>query len=98
MSAVGALLATMQAAVGASHPNARIVPRSTTGAATEHLSAVALVAELDAFVLVAIVDRDLDGSELLAAARDVLHADQLLDAVCFVEPDASVHGRRDRPA
>ena len=99
MSALGALLATMQVALGASHPNARIVPRSATGPATAHLRAVALVAELDAFVLVAIVDRDLDGSELLAAARDVLRADQLLDAVCFVEPDdpymAVVIDRRD---
>jgi hypothetical protein len=87
MSATGALLAAVHASVGSAHPNARIVPRSTTGAATEHLDVVALVAELDAFVLVAIVEHDLDGSELLAAARDVLHADQLLDAVCVVEPE-----------
>ena len=60
MSAAGALLAAMHASVSAAHSNARIVPRSTTGAATEHLNAVALVTELDAFVLVAIVDRDLE--------------------------------------
>jgi hypothetical protein len=99
MSASGALLATIQAAVGAAHPNARIVPRSVTGATAEYLRPVALVAELDAFVLVAIIDRDLGGSELLAAARDLLGADQLLDAVCFVEPDrpymAVVVDRRD---
>ena len=37
-----------------SHPGARIAPRPAATAGSEHLSAVALVAELDAFVLVAV--------------------------------------------
>jgi hypothetical protein len=88
MSEVAEVLAAVHGSVGAAHPNARIVPRSTTGAATEHLGAAALVAELDAFVLVALVARDLDAGAMLAAARDVLHSDQLLDAVCAVEAEA----------
>jgi hypothetical protein len=51
---------------------------------------VALVAELDAFVLVASFDRPLADDEKLEAARQVLHADQLLNAICLVEP-ASPH-------
>ena len=80
-----------------SHPGARIAPRPAATAGSEHLSALALVAELDAFVLVATVDHPLDdggglhlppqsNTSLLEVARQVLHADQLLNAVCLVDP------------
>ena len=82
------LLMAIHQALGQSHLSARISPRPPTTAAAEHLSAVALVTELDAFVLVASVDRQLEGAEQLEAARRVLHADQLLNAVCLVEPAA----------
>ena len=89
----------MHQALGETHPGARIAPRPPATAGSEHLSAVALVAELDAFVLVASLDRPLDGEARLEAARQVLHADQLLNAVCLVEPVApflaSVVDRRD---
>ena len=71
-----------------SHPGARIAPRPAATAGSEHLSAVALVAELDAFVLVAALDHPLGDAARLEVARHVLHADQLLNAVCLVEPAA----------
>lgn len=71
-----------------SHPGARITPRPAATAGSEHLSAVALVAELDAFVLVAVVDHPLGDAARLEAARQALHADQLLNAVCLAEPAA----------
>jgi hypothetical protein len=93
------LLKTIHQALGETHPGARIVPRPPATAASEHLSAEALVAELDAFVLVASLDRPLDDEARLEAARQVLHADQLLNAVCLIEPSppflAVVIDRRD---
>jgi hypothetical protein len=82
------LLKAIHQALGETHPNARIAPRPPTTAASGHLSAVALVAELDAFVLVASLDRPLEEPGRLESARHVLHADQLLNAVCLVEPVA----------
>ncbi len=91
------LLKAIHQVLGDSHPGARIAPRPAATAGSEHLSAVALVAELDAFVLVAALDHPLDdagglhlppptNAALLEVARQVLHADQLLNAVCLVEP------------
>jgi hypothetical protein len=82
------VLKAVHQALGDSHPGARISPRPPATAASEHLRAVALVAELDAFVLVAAVDRPIGDEEKLEAARRVLHGDQLLNAVCLVEPAA----------
>ena len=79
------VLKAVHQALGDSHPGARISPRPPATAASGSLSAVALVAELDAFVLVASVDRPLGDDEKLEAARQALHADQLLNAVCLVE-------------
>jgi hypothetical protein len=50
------LLKAIHQVLGESHPGARIAPRPAATAGSEHLSAVALVAELDAFVLVAVLD------------------------------------------
>lgn len=98
-SARAALLKAVHQALGESHPGARIAPRPPATAGSEHLSAVALVAELDAFVLVASLDRALDDAARLEAARQALHRDQLLNAVCLVEPAepylAAVVDRRD---
>jgi hypothetical protein len=82
------ILKAVHQALGDSHPGARISPRPPATAASGSLSAVALVAELDAFVLVASFDRPLADDEKLEAARQALHADQLLNAVCLVEPGA----------
>jgi len=93
------LLKAIHQVLGDSHPGARIAPRPAPTAGSEHLNAVALVAELDAFVLVAALDHPLDAAgglhlppptntALLEVARQVLHADQLLNAVCLVEPVA----------
>jgi hypothetical protein len=93
------LLKAIHQVLADSHPGARIAPRPAATAGSEHLSAVALVAELDAFVLVAAIDHPLDdagglhlppptNAALLEVARQVLHADQLLNAVCLVEPGA----------
>jgi hypothetical protein len=85
-----ALLRTLHQSLSGSRPNARIAPTR---------QAAALVTELDAFVLVAPLDIALDDAGLLAVARDLLHADQLLNAVCLVERaspfNAVVIGRRD---
>ncbi|MEW6471149.1 MAG: hypothetical protein AB1679_02675 [Actinomycetota bacterium] len=82
------LLKAIHQALGESHAGARIAPRPAATAGSEHLSAVALVAELDAFILVAALDHSLGDAARLEAARQVLHADQLLNAVCLVEPAA----------
>lgn len=82
------LLKAVHRELGDSHPGARIAPRPAATAGSEHLSAVALVVELDAFVLVAALDRPLTDAARLKAARLVLHADQLLNAVCLVEAAA----------
>ena len=82
------LLKALHQSLGESHPGARIAPRPGATAGSEHLSAVALVAELDAFVLVAVLDHPLADAARLEAARQVLHADQLLNAVCLVQPVA----------
>ena len=82
------LLKAVHRTLSESHPGARIAPRPPATAGSEHLNAVALVAELDAFVLVASVDGPLDDSTRLEAARQALHSDQLLNAVCLVEPAA----------
>jgi len=79
------LLVAIHQGLGESHPGARITPRPAATAGSEQLSAVALVSELDAFVLVAAVDHPVDDTARLEAARQVLHADQLLNAVCVVE-------------
>jgi hypothetical protein len=85
----GDLLRALHQVLGESHPGARIAPRPAATAGSEHLSAVALVAELDAFVLVASVEQHpLDDATRLEAARQVLHADQLLNAVCLAEAAA----------
>ena len=93
------LLKAIHQSLGESHPGARISPRPAATAGSEYLSAVALVAELDAFVLIAAVDHPLDETARLEAARQVLHADQLLNAVCLVEAAPShlavVIDRRD---
>jgi hypothetical protein len=80
------LLKAVHRALTESHPGARIAPRPSAGAGAAPLSAVALVAELDAFVLVAVVDHPLGDAARLEAARQALHADQLLNAVCLVDP------------
>jgi hypothetical protein len=82
------LLKALHQSLGESHPGARIAPRPAATAGSEHLSAVALVAELDAFVLVAVLDHPLADAARLEAARQVLHADQLLNAVCLARPVA----------
>jgi hypothetical protein len=93
------LLEAIHRALGESHPGARISPRPPTAAGSEDLEAVALVSELDAFVLVACLDAPLEGQALLEAARRVLHTDQLLNAICAVDAaapyDAVVVDRRD---
>lgn len=82
------LLKAIHLSLGESHPAARITPRPAATAGSGHLSAAALVAELDAFVLVAVLDHQLGDAVRLEAARQVLHSDQLLNAVCLVEPAA----------
>jgi hypothetical protein len=84
------LLMALHQAFRDSHAAARVVPRPPVAAASDYLSAVALVAELDAFVLVASVEGGgpLQGRVPLEAARLALQADQLLNAVCLVEPVA----------
>jgi hypothetical protein len=84
------LIMALHQALGSRHAAARVVPRPPAAAASEHLSAVALVSELDAFVLVASVEGGgpLQGRSPLEAARLALQADQLLNAVCLVEPVA----------
>jgi len=82
------LLKAIHHTLGESHPGARIAPRPAATAGSELLSAVALVAELDAFVLVAVLEQPLGDAARLEAARQVLHADQLLNAVCLTEPAA----------
>ena len=98
-SARAGLLKALHQALGETHPGARIAPRPSATAGSELLGAVALVAELDAFVLVASLDRAMDDAARLEAARQALHADQLLSAVCVVEPAdpylAVVIDRRD---
>jgi hypothetical protein len=87
-SARADLLKAIHQVLSESHPGARIAPRPAASAGSEHLSAVGLVAELDAFVLVAVLDHALGDGAKLEAARRVLHADQLLNAVCLVEAAA----------
>jgi anti-sigma factor RsiW len=84
------LLMALHHALGGAHAAARVVPRPPAAAASEHLGAVALVGELDAFVLVAAVEGGgpLQGPTPLESARLALQADQLLNAVCLVEPVA----------
>gem|GEM_PF-1072790 len=84
------LLMALLEALGGTHAAARVLPRPPAAAASEHLTALALVAELDAFVLVATVDGGgpLQGPAPLEAARLALQADQLLNAVCLVDPVA----------
>jgi hypothetical protein len=77
------LLKAIHQVLGESHPGARIAPRPAATAGSEHLSAVALVAELDAFILVAVLDHEMGDAARLEAARQVLHSDQLLNAVCL---------------
>ena len=87
-SARADLLMAIHQVLSESHPGARIAPRPAATAGSEHLSAVGLVAELDAFVLVAVLDHALGDAARLEAARQALHADQLLNAVCLVEAAA----------
>jgi hypothetical protein len=98
-SARAELLQALHRSLGESHPGARIAPRPAASAGSQPLSAVALVAELDAFVLVAVLEQPLDDAARLEAARELLQADQLLNAVCLVEPAhpylAVVVDRRD---
>ena len=82
------LLKTLHQSLAETHPGARIAPRPAATAGSELLNAVGLVAELDAFVLVASLEQPLTDSARLEAARQVLHSDQLLNAVCLVEPAA----------
>ena len=71
-----ALLIAIHDALRETHAGARVAPRE---------EAIALVAELDAFVLVETVEQ-LEPVLLLETARQMLQADQLLNAVCLVEP------------
>ena len=93
------LLKAVHQLLAETHPAARITPRPAATAGSEHLRAVALVAELDAFVLIAALDQPLGDAARLETARQVLHADQLLNAVCLAEPAepflAIVVDRRD---
>jgi hypothetical protein len=83
------LLMALYDALGGTHAAARVLPRPPA-AASERLSALALVAEVDAFVLVASVDAGgpLQGRAPLEAAQLALQADQLLSAICLVDPVA----------
>jgi len=83
-----ALLMALHEALGDTHGRARVTPRPVIAATSEHLGAIALVSELDAFVLIASIEGPLEGRALLESARLALHADQLLNAVCLVEPVA----------
>jgi hypothetical protein len=83
-----ALLIALHQALGGTHAGARVTPRPAAAAPSENFRAIALVAELDAFVLVASVEGPLEGRVLLESARLALQADQLLNAVCVVEPVA----------
>ena len=71
-----ALLIAIHDALQETHEGARVAPRA---------DAIALVAELDAFVLVVPVD-ELEPVLLLETAREALQVDQLLNAVCLVTP------------
>jgi hypothetical protein len=82
----GRLLMALHEALADTHVRARVTPRHARAAGAEHLSAIALVAELDAFVLVASVEGGLAGRALLESAQLALQADQLLSAVCVAEP------------
>ena len=87
------LLIAIHQALAASHPSARVTPRPPTAAVPSQVRAVAHVSELDAFVLVALVDRPREERALLDAARQLLDGDPLLNAVCLVDtaaPFASV--------
>jgi hypothetical protein len=84
----GSLLLALHEALADTHVRARVTPRPARAAGAEHLNAVALVAELDAFVLVASAEGRLDGRALLESAQLALQADQLLSAVCVAEPVA----------
>ncbi|MGH9249556.1 MAG: hypothetical protein ACRD0W_08600, partial [Acidimicrobiales bacterium] len=94
-----ALLMALHEALGDTHARARVTPRPAIAGASEHFGAIALVAELDAFVLIASVEGPLEARALLESARLALQADQLLNAVCLVEPFApfmsAVIDRRD---
>ena len=94
------LLMAIHQALAGTHPGARVTPRPPAAAPSEDLSAVALVAELDAFVLVASSEAPSQGqarlesarlesarleSARLESARLALQADQLLNAVCVDE-------------
>jgi hypothetical protein len=82
------LLMVLHQALRDNHAAARVVPRPPAATGSEHLDAIALVAELDAFVLVASVEGGgpLQGPAPLESARWALHADQVLSAVCIVDP------------
>ena len=87
------LIIAIHQALAASHPSARVTPRPPTAAVPSQVRAVAHASELDAFVLVALVDRPRDERALLDAARQLLDGDPLLNAVCLVDtaaPFASV--------
>jgi hypothetical protein len=83
-----ALLVTIHEALRETHPAARITPRPPGAGGSDAVNAVALVAELDAFVLIASVDHAAAEQILLECARDVLQNDQLLNAVCLSESSA----------
>jgi hypothetical protein len=82
------LLITLHDALAPAHSAARITPAPSPTAGSGIVRAVAQIAELDAFVLVALLDEPVHGPSLLEAARDLMDADQLLNAVCLVEPTA----------
>jgi hypothetical protein len=98
-SDIAGLLIDLHDGLSVSHPGARISPTALVGSASEHVRAVVHVSELDAFVLVGFRDVEMDDSSLLEAARQLLQADQLLNAVCLVQPAspfvAVVIDRRD---
>jgi hypothetical protein len=77
-----ALLVAIHEALAETHPAARITPRPSRATAGAGAGAVALVAELDAFVLVASLEHEAGDHALLDCARRVLQDDQLLNAVC----------------
>jgi hypothetical protein len=93
------LLMAIHRSLGESHRSARITPRPPASTAVAQLGAVALLSEVDTFVLVALLEHPEEPEQLLELARQVLQADQGLSAVCMVEPGAPFMGvvvdRRD---
>jgi hypothetical protein len=95
----GPILHTIHAEVIADRPGCRLTPRHPATSGVELFTAVALLSELDAFILVGRLEREAEPEEFLYGARNAMNFDQLLSAVCVVEPrppfGALVVDRRD---